>query len=282
LTLLDFPFDTQRLQFAVRIPRVHRHGIRRVVCADAVAPSALPSLLPDSGPSVVGDLQTMTTVNLEVSDRKERLSIEDAWNVLQVSQRIQHCAPGEENFKPEYVLELALRRRAAFYFSNIAIPNCLLTLLHYCCYLYDTSDMNDRLSVVLTLLLALITLKAAVASFLPILSYETQLDVHTLVNIGLVVATGFACVAVFMLDSRPNWLPGVHLVAAEWLAPCVPATVRDWLLSASTAQLLNAACACASLLVFFAFNVWWCVRQVPCDACRRNTSNGVSRVNVDC
>jgi hypothetical protein len=199
--LHDFPFDQQHLQFAVRIPRVHRNGIRRVVCADAAA--VLPSLPQDATAcqtTPVVDLRPVMTANLEGGDRKEcQLSIQAAWHVLHVSQRIQHCAPGEENFKPEYVLEIALRRRAAFYISNIAIPNCLLTLLHFCCFLYGTSDMNDRLSVVLTLLLALITLKAAVASFLPILPYETQLDVHTLVNIGLVVATGFACVVVFML-----------------------------------------------------------------------------------
>ena len=279
LTLHEFPCDSQRLEFAVRIPRVHRHGIRRVVCADAAVSQGLDQAT--AGMSV--DLLPVATANVERSDRgKERMSIEDAWRVASVAQRIQHCAPGEENFKPEYLIEMDLRRRAAFYISNIAVPNGLLTLLHYCCFLYGTSDMNDRLSVVLTLLLALITLKAAVASFLPILPYETQLDVHTLVNIGLVVSTGFACVAIFMLDSigGSESLSGLRLFAATWVAPHLPEVAHEWIINATAAQLLNAACGLASLLVFSVFNACWFAHQLRRDLCRRKTK--VAWSNVDC
>jgi hypothetical protein len=142
--------------------------------------------------------------------------------------------------------------------------------------------MNDRLSVVLTLLLALITLKAAVASFLPILPYETQLDVHTLVNIGLVVSTGFACVAVFTLDSigGAESLPGLRLFTATWVSPHLPPIAHDWLVSATAAQLLNAACGCASLLVFSVFNLWWFARQLRLGMCRRQPA--VAWSNAQC
>jgi hypothetical protein len=250
LSLRDFPFDSQTLTMSLRIPRVHREGIARVLCAEASADS-----FHDDRSIVAAPVPTGS----EDDDGSVGLSIEDSWFMRSISQRIQHRAPGEENFKPEYVVQLRLRRRPNFYLSNIVMPNALLTVLHYAVYLLPAEDLGNRFAIILTLLLALVTFKAAVASFLPVLAYETRLDRHALWLIALIVATGFESMLVYVMQSSERLCSALQ----PWVAP-----VLSGILSMESApdanestallvQSLNSSIGLLSFAIFVAYNIVW-------------------------
>lgn len=106
------------------------------------------------------------------------------------------CHPGthEANGRtfPKFGAKVMVARKSRFYVTNIAIPTAVFSGLAFTLFAAPPSDAMARLSVVLTLLLAMAAYKITVAGMIPLVSYETLLDKFLLGNFFLVAFLAIA------------------------------------------------------------------------------------------
>eukprot|EP00798_Chlamydomonas_sp_ICE-L_P009580 gene9581-7506_t len=92
--------------------------------------------------------------------------------------------------------------RVAFFVWNIMLPVFLLVLLSFISFIMDENNITDRMSVTLTLVLALVAFKFIVSQYLPATSYLTKLDISTprfnYVS-GLTLTASWICINVYMV-----------------------------------------------------------------------------------
>ena len=82
------------------------------------------------------------------------------------------------------------QRRAAYYMWNIGLPNFLLSVLVFTSFAISPEDLEDRLSVTLTLVLTSVAFKYMVAQELPKISYLTLLDKYILLSFTFLALVG--------------------------------------------------------------------------------------------
>ena len=152
--LRRFPFDVQRLECVVRIPRVHKQLIS-VVRADPKRSGGPRSL--QSGSSWVAGI--------------------NEFELAAVEAHVEYSEPGAANFKPEYRIALSLIRMPNTYLVQVAVPMYLITLFSFASFQIEAADgFESRFNQLLTIILTIVAFKFVVTQKLPTLPYQTDLD----------------------------------------------------------------------------------------------------------
>jgi hypothetical protein len=92
---------------------------------------------------------------------------------------------------PTFSMTLQVTRRPEYYLANVALPIAVFSGLAFTAFSIPHAEVADRLGVTLTLLLSLAAYKFAVASMIPLVSYQTLLDRYVLDNFLLLAAVAF-------------------------------------------------------------------------------------------
>ena len=183
LNLHNFPADSQTMVVKLRVPRVDEQGISSVTCAKC--------------------------------ELGANIGIEDNWKIKEFAHEVYVSSPGQSNFKPEYHMKITLQRKSDFYVKNVAIPITMFVLISFSVFLLPVSDMNSRYSIILTILLTLVAFKLSVASWVPVLSYETALDNYNSSMIFIIFLSAIVSALVFVLPE--NWANDVNFVCGSTL-----------------------------------------------------------------
>lgn len=110
--------------------------------------------------------------------------------------------PHEKDPQPPFKIRFRVERRPGFYVGQIIIPMLLITV---CCFASLTMDeVADRLSVSITMLLAIVAYRYVLSAVLPPIQYLTWMDYYILCN--------FLIVGIFVLE---NCLPGIGIDGAD-------------------------------------------------------------------
>merc|ERR1712134_237751 len=88
-------------------------------------------------------------------------------------------------------IDVLARRRSSYFVWNVMIPVFLISSVGCTVYGIPMSDLADRLSVTLTLMLTNVAYKITVADSLPQLGYLTYLDYFTVFNFVFLVILAF-------------------------------------------------------------------------------------------
>jgi len=80
----------------------------------------------------------------------------------------------------QFTIFLQLQRKSAAVIFNVFLPVQLITMLTWIVYAVETSDIGDRLTIGLTMLLVTVAFKFVVAGKLPDLPYTTFCDHYML------------------------------------------------------------------------------------------------------
>lgn len=161
-----FPFDTQRMEGVIRIPRVHKQKIGAVK-VDPQRSGGLRSLHP--GSSWVAGVSEMELAVVEAS--------------------VVFNEPESDNYKPDLRIALSMLRLPNVYLVQIVWPM-------YCLAFFSLGSFHvnpifvDRSSYLVTLLLTIVALKFVIVTQLPKLSYQTDMD-HFVHLIFLYLALNF-------------------------------------------------------------------------------------------
>ena len=81
---------------------------------------------------------------------------------------------------PQLVISLSVDRLASYWLLNVVLPMAIITGCSFASYVVPTSDLADRCSITLTMLLAQVAYKYLVAEKLPTIGYATIIDVYVL------------------------------------------------------------------------------------------------------
>merc|ERR1719384_99722 len=79
-------------------------------------------------------------------------------------------------------IRLRVNRMPAYYFGNIIFPNFLIVAGCFSAFVIPRSDIADRLSVTVTLMLAAVAFRFIVSTMLPKVSYLTVMDYYLLLG----------------------------------------------------------------------------------------------------
>lgn len=90
---------------------------------------------------------------------------------------------------PAFHFHMRLERDPRYYMSNVVVPLAVITGLVMIAFALPIEDLNDRMSVVLTLLLTAVAFKYVVSSYLPKVTYLTLLDKYILSSLILIFCT---------------------------------------------------------------------------------------------
>uniref|UniRef100_A0A7S3BPK3 Neurotransmitter-gated ion-channel transmembrane domain-containing protein n=1 Tax=Haptolina ericina TaxID=156174 RepID=A0A7S3BPK3_9EUKA len=89
-------------------------------------------------------------------------------------------------------MSMAFSRNPQYYILTVMLPAQLLCLLSLGSFLVPATDLADRLSVSLTMVLTMVALRSQAASDLPKLAHLTLLDLHLLASLAFTFATAAA------------------------------------------------------------------------------------------
>jgi hypothetical protein len=110
------------------------------------------------------------------------------------------------NNKPEFRIELHIKRKPNFWCWVIVVPNLGCSLVGLTCLVLSPTDLNDRIGIVLTLILTTVAFKFTVNERMPILPYLTLLDGWLLAMFSIYLVVAFENVVVFLL-TQPKVVP---------------------------------------------------------------------------
>merc|ERR1719247_618543 len=91
---------------------------------------------------------------------------------------------------------LQVRRHATNYLYNIILPTAVLVCLAFCSFTVPLSEVADRSSITLTLLLSIIAYKLIIKDELPKVNFLTLIDVYILASMTVTAMIVFANSAV--------------------------------------------------------------------------------------
>ena len=197
-----------------------------------------------------------------------------------------HVAPTKPRHKkdrarPTYQVHLVMRRKYTYY-RQVLILTCLMASLSFCVYAVDISDFENRMPLVLTLLLTVVAFKLSIADVLPNLPYSTLLDwyIHASMIMMVTVSAGTTVskgLHTFLIDNQgSSGDSGSSDTSSGELAPvdrifAGQASTLDWIWSVDAAIgiILGAA--------WFLFNVdfVWRTRVYWCEVCHRLEKDGI-------
>lgn len=125
----------------------------------------------------------------------ENFSLQNTWDI---EKRLEvHCesvSPMEGRTYPLLKFTAHVNRKPWFYVWNVIVPMSMLSLAAFLQFEVAESDVADRASISLTLLLTAVAYKLVTAGMVPAISYFTLLDKFVAANIilmlGLVLESG--------------------------------------------------------------------------------------------
>jgi hypothetical protein len=130
-----------------------------------------------------------------IADKRAKKSVQpDGFALVETEYRIQELvlrageSGTEERRFPRLHASLMVQRRPGYALINVALPMAGVATLCFVQFLLPVTDITDRLSISLTLLLTAAAYKFAISTMIPAISYLTMLDRYVLVCTGVIFA----------------------------------------------------------------------------------------------
>eukprot|EP01038_Epipyxis_sp_PR26KG_P007040 gene7040-9615_t len=92
-------------------------------------------------------------------------------------------------------LTIKLARRLSGFFFRVVLPVAMVNLINLSVFFYDPSDLNSRLSVIITLLLTMIAFQYVISEAIPSVPYTTLADLYIGVTyVSFVLLIFYCCI----------------------------------------------------------------------------------------
>jgi len=143
--------------------------------------------------------------------------------LLGMSMRIEEKPPTASGQEVTNVhLHFNVSRHSSFYFWKALFPIWLLATLCFASFMFETDDLANRMSTVLTLFLASFTMLYVVGESLPKTDFLTKIDLVIIVTSAVLAGTAGASCAIVAIHRRrgPAVAESANLIASLLLAVC--------------------------------------------------------------
>lgn len=170
LDLTRFPFDEQTFAISVRIPRHRTQRISGVECAPVPI-------------EFEKGFRNHTSCHITRCD----------------ASVVEQGAPGDSNRKPTLIVAVALRRESFYWATNVGLPLCTMVTIAFDVFLMGPEQHVERVALIVTVMLTVVTFKTTVEDRLPVLMYATLLDRWIVFLFMLLFGMAFETATVFAL-----------------------------------------------------------------------------------
>eukprot|EP00966_Prymnesium_polylepis_P136411 3151943-Prymnesium_polylepis.1 len=96
--------------------------------------------------------------------------------------------------KQKVEFTIILQRKSVHYIRTIVLPLAGLTSMTFVAFMLEPDELNDRMSIIITMLLTVVAFKLVIADKLPSLAYSTRLDTYMDLCFVTILAVSLACV----------------------------------------------------------------------------------------
>jgi hypothetical protein len=188
-SLRMFPHDSQDISIVVRVPR---HRLQGVADISFHSVSREPTLLCDD---------EFELISMEGSARHAAVHSLDWEGDEPEAEDGGALTRNLSNLKPEFVVQIRLRRRPQYWLWCVVVPTLCSVLVGFDALLMEPSDHNDRMSLVVTLMLTVVAVRFTVNDKLPRLPFLTFLDCWLLLLFFTLVLLAVECSFVYAVRS---------------------------------------------------------------------------------
>jgi hypothetical protein len=147
---------------------------------------------------------------------------------------------------------LQVKREPAYFVNNIVAIMTMLSLLGMVVFALPADSLNDRVGVILTLLLTAVAFKLVISDSIPKVGYSTLIDRFVLGNMVYLFSTVMLCTAGFLLQESISTLPD----ECGYSPICLVATQLNHIVSTQGIS-INAMIFTLSILLFLGINCHW-------------------------
>eukprot|EP00004_Rigifila_ramosa_P003941 TRINITY_DN1428_c0_g1_i8.p1 TRINITY_DN1428_c0_g1~~TRINITY_DN1428_c0_g1_i8.p1 ORF type:complete len:245 (+),score=41.47 TRINITY_DN1428_c0_g1_i8:509-1243(+) len=180
MELSMFPFDFQdlplRFRTRVEADKIELIPVEHYQQSTPLEPSGLPNGSVPPSRWVQQGWKNLGTRSSEVISRAEASSSGREYPIWQINTQVA--------------------RNSGYYISNMYFPLFLVVWLAFAAFAIPPTDLADRLTVVLTLLLTAVAFKYIVAQSLPMISYLTMVDTYIVWSLLVLSVVALESVAV--------------------------------------------------------------------------------------
>lgn len=162
------------------------------------------------------------------------------------------CEPKVKRGSPahkEAIVELVVKRQPGFFIINVVGLMLMISFTGFVIFMLPISDLNDRINILLTLLLTAVAFKFVIADSIPKVGYATILDKFVIVNML------FLFFQIFMVTiGHAAWPDDDDAQMSCGTASTDTATGET---PGAYTPNANMYMSCVSFLLFLAMNGWW-------------------------
>jgi hypothetical protein len=186
LDLTCFPFDIQNFVVATRFPRHRTQGIGRVLIQETTPVIFEPGFRNFSG--------------MQIMDTSARVELQGS--------------VGDLNTKPTAVMTLVARRESFYYTLNVGLPLCVMVAVAFDAFLLDPEQHVERIALIVTVMLTVVTFKTTLGERMPVLIYTTVMDRWIVFLFLLLFCMAAESIAVFVIIRNHSSLKADELNCA--------------------------------------------------------------------
>jgi hypothetical protein len=178
--LRKFPFDRHVLPIAVESFSFDHHKLK-----------------------FVSDAEGLTTNNLRVTD---------GWKVKEIRSRVdEHHYPEENTKYSRFIGEVVVHRDSGYYLWKIVLPLVLIIAMSWAVFWMDPEELEARMGLAVTSMLAVVAFNFAIADTLPKISYVTRMDVFIVLGYVFIFGAFIENLITHILNRKDRYDDAVKL-----------------------------------------------------------------------
>jgi hypothetical protein len=140
------------------------------------------------------------------------LRVTDGWNVKQIRSRVDdHHYPEENTNYSRFTGELVVHRDSGYYLWKIVLPLVLIIAMSWAVFWMDPEELEARMGLAVTSMLAVVAFNFAIADTLPKISYVTRMDVFIVLGYVFIFGAFIENLMTHILNRKDRYDDAVKL-----------------------------------------------------------------------
>ncbi len=143
---------------------------------------------------------------------KNNFRITDGWRLKKIRTRVEeHHYPEENTDYSRFTAELVVHRDSGYYLWKIVLPLVLIIAMSWAVFWMDPEELEARIGLAVTSMLAVVAFNFAIADTLPKISYVTRMDVFIVLGYIFIFGAFIENLVTHVLNRKDRYDDAVKL-----------------------------------------------------------------------
>ena len=169
-------------------------------------------VLPVAIESFSFDVAKLKFVFEDESLSTNHLRLTDGWKLKEIRSRVdEHHYPEENTKYSRFIGELVVHRDSGYYLWKIVLPLVLIIAMSWAVFWMDPEELEARMGLAVTSMLAVVAFNFAIADTLPKISYVTRMDVFIVLGYVFIFGAFIENLITHILNRKDRYDDAVKL-----------------------------------------------------------------------